>query len=240
MGVRVLDLYCGAGGAAKGFDVDGNTIVGVDIAPQPNYPYEFIQADACDFPLDGFDIVHASPPCQGHTTMRGLHLRYDTADMLVHTIRRLRESSVPTWSVENVMGVTYPYDHDFVMCGASFGCITRDGTKLYMARHRKFWTNLPLSIPKCMCSFYRSGGWRCAGVYGTSVGNMREGGVEWKAWKADREQSKTLMGIEWMTRKELIEAIPPVYTRHIYRQWQGMDLWRSSHDRPNDVQSLHS
>ena len=222
--MRILDLFCGAGGASKGFDVDGNEIVGVDIKPQPNYPFEFVQADACEYPLDGFDIVHASPPCQGHTTMRGYWLKYDSASMLSHTIHRLRQSEVPAWTVENVMGVTYPYDHDFVMCGSAFGCITRDGTKLYMARHRKFWTNQPINVPKCNCKFYRQGGWRNAGVYGTSTGNMREGGVEWKAWKADREQSKVLMGIDWMERKELIEAIPPVYTRHIYREYQALGI----------------
>ena len=221
--LRVLDLFCGAGGASKGFDDGHNLIVGVDNKAQPHYPYEFIQADASEYPLDGFDIVHASPPCQAFSTMRDLRLAYDSAGMLIHTIERLRASSVTAWSVENVAGVGYPSDHDVVLCAASFGCLTTDGTKLFMARHRKFWSNVPVSVPACMCGHYRQRGWRCAGVYGSSTSNR----VGWsRSWKASADQSKALMGIDWMTRRELVQAIPPIYTGHLYRQWQAHGLWQ--------------
>jgi len=59
--VRLLDLFCGAGGAAMGYHRAGfDEIVGVDIKPQPRYPFEFVQADAMTYALEGFDAIHAS------------------------------------------------------------------------------------------------------------------------------------------------------------------------------------
>ena len=116
---RLLDLYCGAGGAAMGYHRAGFDVVGVDIAPQPNYcGDEFYQADAMTFDLDGFDAVHASPPCQRFanvTRWRGTPA--DHPDLLAPMLERLRAQSTP-WVVENVPeAVPRP---DLILCGSSF------------------------------------------------------------------------------------------------------------------------
>ena len=112
--MRLLDLFCGAGGAAMGYHRAGFEVVGIDIAPQPNYPFEFVQADAMEFPLDGFDAIHASPPCQAYTALAtGKHPR------LIEPMReRLASSGVP-WVIENVVGA--PLRQPVLLCGSMFG-----------------------------------------------------------------------------------------------------------------------
>jgi C-5 cytosine-specific DNA methylase len=129
--VRLLDLFCGAGGAAMGYHLAGFEIVGVDIDPQPNYPFDFVAADAMTFPLDGFDAIHASPPCQHYapvTRWRGDAGNHP--DLLEATVARLRASGLP-WVVENVPYA--PLRPDFVLCGSMFG--------LQVRRHRWFLTS---------------------------------------------------------------------------------------------------
>src|SRR5690348_12580450 len=103
---RLLDLFCGAGGCAKGYADAGFEVVGVDIEPQPHYPFQFIQADAMTFPLDDFDVIHASPPCQEYSKSR--YLRRATAPhikpapKLIAPIRKRLEASRLPWIIENV------------------------------------------------------------------------------------------------------------------------------------------
>lgn len=126
---RLLDLFCGAGGAAVGYHRAGFEVVGVDAAPQPNYPFEFHQADAMRFPLDGFDAIHASPPCQRYSkATRGHWSKHP--DLLPGTVARLKRTDVP-WVVENVPGA--PIAPDFVLCGSMFN--------LPVQRHRWFVTS---------------------------------------------------------------------------------------------------
>jgi DNA (cytosine-5)-methyltransferase 1 len=202
---RLLDLFCGAGGCAVGYHRAGFDIVGVDNKPQPHYPFEFVQADAMTFPLDGFDVIHASPPCQAYVGLsRGDHPR-----LLEPMLDRLRD--VPLWVLENVPtsplnGVTY--------CGQAFG--------LGVRRHRVFASPVLLLSPGCACSG-REGAIRA--YYG------KPGALAWRApsnqiqkagrrelWRGNLAQAPADMGIDWMDWDGLREAIPPAYTQHIGEQ----------------------
>ena len=116
---RLLDLFCGAGGAGMGYHRAGFEVVGVDISPQPRYPFEFIQADAMTYPLAGFDFYHASPPCQDHmrSPMRGQQL-HDTGWILPATRERFKATGRP-WVIENVPGA--PMRADLKLCACMFG-----------------------------------------------------------------------------------------------------------------------
>lgn len=130
---RLLDLFCCAGGAAMGYHRAGFEVVGVDVRPQPNYPFDFHQADAMTFPLEGFDAIHASPPCQHYarvTRWRGTAGAHP--DLLGPTLDRLTGQDAP-WVVENVPeAIGRP---DLVLCGSMFGLAVR--------RHRHFLTSWP-------------------------------------------------------------------------------------------------
>jgi SAM-dependent methyltransferase len=139
---RLLDLGCKAGGASTGYARAGFDVTGVDLEPQPHYPFEFIQGDMLTFPFDGFDAIHASPPCQHHanvTAWRGS--RDDHPDVLTPFLARLENITVP-WVVENVPEALPTWD--YVLCGSQFGLSVR--------RHRGFrrgnWAAFEL-MPPC-------------------------------------------------------------------------------------------
>lgn len=114
---RLLDLFSGAGGAARGYQLAGFHVTGVDINPQPRYcGDEFVQADAMTFPLDGFDAVHASPPCQDHSPLSALVGAHGTGWMLDATRKRL-EAWGGLWVIENVMGAAMR--PALVLCGGT-------------------------------------------------------------------------------------------------------------------------
>lgn len=139
-GPRLLDLFCGAGGASMGYHRAGCDVVGVDITPQPRYPFEFHQADAMTFPLDGFDAIHASPPCQAYasvTDWRGR--RASHPDLIADTRDSLNAKGRP-WVIENVPEA--PILAHYLLCGSMFG--------LRIRRHRAFetnWTALAMAWP---------------------------------------------------------------------------------------------
>jgi hypothetical protein len=184
-----------------GYSRAGFEIVGVDIKPQPHYPFEFHQADAMTYPLDGFDVIHASPPCQVFVTRGRTQRRADRAphpDLIDPTRDRLNAAGVP-WVMENV--TTSTLRPDLVLCGSMFG--------LQVRRHRRFEGNPPLLPWRLMCN--HTG--RIFGIYGHGAG-PREDRTDWGTvadWRA-------AMGIEWMTRDEITQAIPPAYTEWIGRQ----------------------
>lgn len=213
---RILDLFCGAGGAARGYQEAGFYVVGVDLSPQPRYVGdEFHQADAMTFPLDGFDAIHASPPCQGYSRMRHLPwLAGKEYPLLIDPVReRLRSTGVP-WVIENVEDAplvrrsTLFGEHGVLLCGTMLG--------LPMYRHRPFETSF--SVPQPPHSRHK---------YVISPGRMfgdRQRVSTVSGFVADPTfhgpgrngaEVKVAMGIDWMTRAELAQAIPPAYTRWV-------------------------
>ena len=142
---RLLDLFCGAGGAAMGYHRAGFDVVGVDIRPQPRYPFEFHQADALEFLLDGFDAIHASPPCQAHTALSVMWNAREHPNLIPETRRLILEIGLP-YVIENVVGARRELDHPVEICGAALGL----GTATHqLARHRLFECSFPAMVPPC-------------------------------------------------------------------------------------------
>lgn len=201
----LLDLFCGAGGCSEGYRRAGFDVVGVDIDPQPRYPFDLVRADAMSFPLDGFDAIHASPPCQDHSSLRSLAGDHGTGWMLLATIERLRASGLP-WVVENVATAAVPEWPNVVqLCGSMFG--------LGVRRHRIFATSWFMLAPGC---HHKRGDRQPVGVYG--VGG---GGSMTRGYKGTLTESREAMGIDWMNRAEISQAIPPAYTEWIGERLSG-------------------
>jgi DNA (cytosine-5)-methyltransferase 1 len=239
---RLLDLFCGAGGAAVGYHRAGFTeIVGVDIKPQPRFPYAFVLMDALkalevllaggyitdnngrQWHLADFYSIHASPPCQEYSQIRGLrnanapikgyHIRFKAK--LIEPVREALIKTGTIWVIENVRGAPMP--SSIYLCGSMFG--------LPIQRHRLFESSIALwSNGSCQHGggSYNAIGGRIRGngsfrsttrVYVDKRGYHRRG--EGIAGKAVGEKA---MGIDWMTVKEMCEAIPPAYTEYIGRQ----------------------
>lgn len=197
---RLLDLFCSAGGAAVGYHRAGFDVVGVDIEAQPHFPYEFHQADAMTFPLDGFDAVHASPPCQSFTAYRrrGAGVGDGYPDLVAPMRDRLRAGGIP-YVIENVPAS--PVAPQVMLCGSSFGLDVR--------RHRWFECSVPMMSPPCS-----HGSQRPRFAHATNRTNLRRT-VEIGVWRIPLDVQQAAMGIGWMTLPELTEALPPAYTEYI-------------------------
>jgi DNA (cytosine-5)-methyltransferase 1 len=216
--MKLLDLYCKAGGASKGYADAGFEVTGVDIKKQKRYPYTFIQADCLELMQDldflqSFDAIAASPPCQTHS--RTKHLRdaqgntTDKVDLIPQTRAALIASGKP-YIIENVPGA--PLINPVQFCGSSFG--------LKVRRHRLFESNIKLV--GSVCNHKEQG--KPVGVYGamndtpqglnTKNGKYVIGGSTAKSIEEARES----MGIDWMLWGDLVEAIPPRYTYEIGKQ----------------------
>jgi DNA (cytosine-5)-methyltransferase 1 len=179
-----------------GFDV-----VGVDINHQPRYPFCFIQADALTFPLEGFDFIWASPPCQAFTAYRRRPGHVAVRPNLIPAIRAwLLEAGVP-WCIENVTGA--PLINAMTLCGSMFGLDVR--------RHRKFETSWLMLAPPCNHAAQRP---RFAQA--TNRANLRQT-VEVGVWRIPLKVQQRAMGIDWLPPKELSQAIPPAYAEAIGR-----------------------
>lgn len=198
---RLLDLFCGGGGASMGYHRSGFDVVGVDINPQPHYPFEFIQADAMEFDIDGFDAIHASPPCQAYSRIcNGNGRKYP--DLVDDVRARLELSAVP-WVIENVEGS--PLRWPITLCGTMFGLTSASG--LWLKRHRLFETSWAMLAPSCEHPRRPS-----IGVYGNGTNSHHRKRL---GRNIMTEEQREAMGIDWMPRKYLTQAIPPAYTNWI-------------------------
>ena len=190
--MKILDLFCCAGGAAVGYHRAGFEVVGVDINPQPHYPFEFIQADALTYLLDNwwdYDAIHASPPCQAYSMMQNIYKNKDKHPDLIEPTRKALEAINKPFIIENVVGA--PLRIDLLLCGTMFG--------LPIARHRIFESNIPMPLLTMMCKHEN--------LYDPWHGEGSRG---------QREKLSKAMGIDWfMTRPEVRETIPPAYTEFI-------------------------
>lgn len=205
LGIRrasVLDLFCGAGGASMGYSHAGFKVVGVDLDPQPRYPFEFIQWDALDLSmpfLRQFDLIHASPPCQGFTAYKRRPNHVAPRENLIPAVREmLVESGVP-YVIENVPRA--PLERPFVLCGSMFGLDVR--------RHRLFEASFSVLEPECQHKVQTP-----RFKQATNRSNLRST-VEIGVWRIPLAVQQRAMGIDWMQLEELSEAIPPAYTTFI-------------------------
>lgn len=212
---KLLDLFCGAGGAGMGYHRAGFEVVGVDLNPMPNYPFEFHQGDALEFLAEHgheFDAIHASPPCQGYLNLgavnRALGRAYEYPDMIAATRELLIASGRP-YVIENVADAGKHLISPVRICGT--------GLHMPLRRHRMFESNMPLEGIACSHNRYTVPrywtGWRPNGEHrlSTVVQVYGNGG--------GRDEWPSAMGIDWMTPREMCEAIPPAYT-----EWLGAQL----------------
>jgi len=207
---RLLDLFCGAGGAARGYQQAGFHVTGVDIRPQPRYAGDrFIQGDALSPPvrLEDFDVIHASPPCQYYASLAkgNGHWRSipPTRDLLV-------ESGRP-YVIENIADAKWDMRSPVQLCGSSFG--------LGVRRHRLFETSFSFLVSPCtrqeeIRAYYGKKGWL---IWTPAAANVQRRGRR-PLLRGTVEQAAQDMGIDWMTWDELRESIPPAYCKFIGEQ----------------------
>jgi DNA (cytosine-5)-methyltransferase 1 len=211
---RLLDLFCGAGGCSEGYRRAGFSVFGVDINPQKNYPYPFAQADALEYLREHgheFDAIHASPPCQRDSLARHIHDSGDRHPDLVGPCRELLIATGRPWVMENVMGA--PLRDPVVLCGLMFG--------LRVLRHRMFESShllLAPAHPRHPKDLTTGTLTDKRGGRGNGYSTGEHGLVCVAGNNFVREAGARAMGISWMTRKELAQAIPPAYTEFIGRQ----------------------
>jgi DNA (cytosine-5)-methyltransferase 1 len=209
---RALDLFCGAGGATSGLQRAGFYVTGVDIHPQPNYcGDEFVQADAMAFPLDGYDLVWASPPCQLYTPCAATQRRWGVIypDLVALVRERLQAQRAP-WVIENVPSAPL-LPPAIVLCGLSF--------RLPLIRHRVFESSVALIAP---AHETHARGMAIRGEIFTVVGKARSQINRHRSsppyHTASASQAKRALGIDWMSYKEMTQAVPPAYAEFIARQ----------------------
>lgn len=200
---RLLDLFCGAGGAGEGYRRAGFDVTGVDIALMPNNPHTFIQADALEYLAEHgheYDAIHASPPCQAYSVTRNIGHGKEYPDLIGPTREALEATGKP-YVIENVVGA--PLNTTIMLCGAMFGL------KVY--RHRLFESNVMLfqpPHPKHTEKIGKAGRGPNANGWMSVSGNI-----------VNPDAGRAAMGMDhWMTRNELSQSIPPAYTEYIGRQ----------------------
>jgi DNA (cytosine-5)-methyltransferase 1 len=203
--MKLLDLFCGVGGASVGYHQAGFEVHGVDLKHGKRYPFTYLRADVLDILRDDeyinqFDVIHASPPCQTHSITK--HLRNaqgkstSKIDLIPETRAALIASGKP-YIIENVPGS--PLINPIQLCGSSFG--------LKVRRHRLFESNMPLVGSKCN---HKTQG-RPIGVYGSLNDEIPKGGKT----ASTIDEARKAMDMDWAIWTELVEAIPPAFTKYL-------------------------
>lgn len=218
---RLLDLFCCAGGAAVGYERAGFEVTGIDVNPQPNYPFKFIQADVFSlysFPsdrefVDGFDAIHASPPCQHYSDLAKRNGNADDWPDLVDATRAMLTATGKPWVIENVEGA--PLREPVILCGTMF-------PGLRVIRHRLFEANFPIrqphhmphkEHPRCHTLDKRKSHYGKTDEWIDFVQVTGGGNCTLAA-------ARDAMGIDWMSKREINEAIPPAYAEYVGRELQ--------------------
>lgn len=214
MRLRALDLFCCAGGVSMGLHRAGFEVVGVDIKPRQNYPFEVIRHDALgltDSFLSSFDFIWASPPCQGYSAMRHAPGAIGAERLIGATRARLSRIETVLWVIENVEEARSVMIDPIMLCGSMFG-LGAQGCQLQ--RHRLFEANFEITAPGCSHDDRP-----VIGVYGGHARKRSKahGGRGTRdAWEGGHKAAASeALGIDWMTLAELSEAIPPAYSEFI-------------------------
>ena len=203
--MKLLNLYCGVGGASAGYAAAGFEVTGIDLKHGKRYPYTYIKGDVLQYLKDfdflqSFDVIHASPPCQTHSITQ--HLRNaqgkttSKVDLIPQTRAALIASGKP-YIIENVPGS--PLVNPIQLCGSAFN--------LKVRRHRLFESNM--SLKGSICNHKAQG--RPVGVYGSLKDEIPKGGKT----AISIDEAREAMGISWAIWTELVEAIPPAYTKYL-------------------------
>ena len=206
--MKLLDLFCGVGGASVGYHEAGFEVYGVDLKHGKRYPFTYLRADVLDVLRDEeyinqFDVIHASPPCQTHSITKHLRNAQGKSTSKIDLIPETREALIASgkpYIIENVPGS--PLINPIQLCGSSFG--------LKVRRHRLFESNMPLI--GSICDHKAQG--RPIGVYGSLNDEIPKGGKT----ASTIDEARKAMDMNWAIWSELVEAIPPAYTKYIGEQ----------------------
>ncbi len=204
---KLLDLFCGAGGCSMGYHRAGFEVIGVDINPQKRYPFEFVQGDALEYADQYghlFDVIHASPPCQAYSAAKVFNTRVHPD--LVSPTRDILNNVNKPYIIENVPGA--PLFNPIKLCGTMF-------SGLRVIRHRLFESNPIIWWPPAQCKHIGKAS-TCSGAKKATLENYQYLTVVGHSFKAD--DARIAMDINWMTRDEIAQAIPPAYTEWLGKQ----------------------
>lgn len=205
--MKLLDLFCGGGGASMGYHKAGFDVTGIDLKHGRRYPFNYIKGNVRDYLnkefLSGFDVIAASPPCQTHSSTKHLRNAQGRTTSKIDMIEEVRNALIASgkkYVIENVPNA--PLINPIQVCGSAFG--------LKVRRHRLFESNVNLVGTNC---HHKQQG-KPIGVYGSMRDEIPNGGHTAKTMTEANEA----MGIDWLIWGELKEAIPPAYTHFIGQQ----------------------